>query len=61
MEASAPRSTPAKRLILAGADAALPTALSFEQDVLIRFCDSHDGQECIAAFLDKREPQFKGE
>lgn len=50
-----------KRLIRQGPDAALPTALSFEQDVLMRLYGSHDGQEGITAFLDKREPQFRGE
>ena len=50
-----------KRLIRQGPDAALPTALSFEQDVLMRLYGSADGQEGIAAFLDKREPQFRGE
>lgn len=50
-----------KRLIRQGPDAALPTALSFEQDVLMRLYGSADGQEGIAAFLDKREPQFTGE
>jgi len=50
-----------KRLIRQGPDAALPTALAFEQEVLARLYGSVDGQEGIAAFLDKREPQFKGE
>lgn len=49
-----------KRLIRQGPDAALPAALSFEQEVLVRLYGSADGQEGIAAFLDKREPQFKG-
>ena len=50
-----------KRLIRQGPDAALPTALAFEQEVLLRLYGSADGQEGIAAFLDKRDPQFKGE
>ena len=50
-----------KRLIRQGYDAPLPTALSFEQEVLLRLYGTHDGQEGIAAFLDKREPGFTGE
>lgn len=50
-----------KRLIRQGPDAALPTALAFEQEVLLRLYGSGDGQEGIAAFLDKREPRFKGD
>jgi enoyl-CoA hydratase len=50
-----------KRLIRQGPDAALPTALAFEQEVLARLYGSADGQEGIAAFLDKREPRFSGE
>jgi enoyl-CoA hydratase/carnithine racemase len=50
-----------KRLIRQGFDAPLPVAQSLEQEVLIRLYSSHDGQEGIAAFLDKREPQFTGE
>jgi enoyl-CoA hydratase/carnithine racemase len=49
-----------KRLLRQGADAALPVALSLEQEVLFRLYGSSDGQEGIAAFLDKREPKFKG-
>jgi enoyl-CoA hydratase/carnithine racemase len=49
-----------KRLIRQGPDAALPTALGFEQEVLCRLYGTEDGQEGIAAFLDKREPKFKG-
>ena len=49
-----------KRLIRQGPDAALPTALAFEQEVLARLYGTEDGQEGIAAFLDKREPKFKG-
>ena len=49
-----------KRLIRIGADAALPTALALEQEVLFRLYCSADGQEGIDAFLEKRPPQFKG-
>jgi enoyl-CoA hydratase len=49
-----------KRLIRQGPDAALPTALAFEQEVLARLYGTEDGQEGIAAFLDKRDPKFKG-
>jgi enoyl-CoA hydratase/carnithine racemase len=50
-----------KRLIRQGADAALPTALAFEQEVLLRLYGSADGREGVEAFLDKRDPQFKGD
>ena len=49
-----------KRLIRQGPDAALPTALAFEQEVLARLYSTQDGEEGISAFLDKREPKFKG-
>jgi enoyl-CoA hydratase len=49
-----------KRLVRLGADAALPTALAFEQEVLFRLYCSEDGQEGIGAFLDKRSANFKG-
>jgi enoyl-CoA hydratase len=49
-----------KRLLRIGADAALPTALTLEQEVLFRLYCSQDGQEGIDAFLDKRAPDFKG-
>ena len=49
-----------KRLVRIGADAALPTALALEQEVLFRLYCSADGQEGIDAFLDKRSPNFKG-
>jgi enoyl-CoA hydratase len=49
-----------KRLIRIGPDAALPTGLSLEQEVLFRLYSSEDGQEGIAAFVEKRDPQFKG-
>ena len=49
-----------KRLVRIGADAALPTALALEQEVLFRLYCSADGQEGVDAFLEKRAPQFKG-
>jgi enoyl-CoA hydratase len=50
-----------KRLIRQGADSPLPVAQSLEQEVLVRLYGTKDGQEGIAAFLEKREPEFKGE
>ena len=49
-----------KRLIRQGADGALPLSQSFEQEVLFRLYGTEDGQEGIAAFLDKRDPVFTG-
>jgi enoyl-CoA hydratase len=49
-----------KRLVRIGADAALPTALALEQEVLFRLYCSDDGQEGIDAFLQKRSANFKG-
>lgn len=49
-----------KRLVRIGADAALPTALALEQEVLFRLYCSADGQEGIDAFLEKRAPIFRG-
>jgi enoyl-CoA hydratase/carnithine racemase len=50
-----------KRLIRQGFDAPLPVAQSLEQEVLLRLYATRDGQEGIEAFLDKRQPEFKGE
>lgn len=50
-----------KRLIRQGGDAALPVAQSFEQEVLLRLYGTRDGQEGIDAFLEKRDPDFRGE
>jgi enoyl-CoA hydratase len=49
-----------KRIVRIGADAALPTALALEQEVLFRLYCSADGQEGIDAFLQKRSADFKG-
>lgn len=49
-----------KRLLREGADAPVETAKSYEQEVLFRLYSTEDGQEGIAAFLDKREPRFRG-
>ena len=49
-----------KRLLRQGPDAPLAVAQSLEQEVLLRLYQSRDGQEGIAAFLDKRPPEFLG-
>ena len=49
-----------KTLLRAGADAALPTALNLEQEVLLRLFRTDDGQEGIRAFIEKRPPNFTG-
>ncbi|HLV99953.1 MAG TPA: enoyl-CoA hydratase/isomerase family protein [Ktedonobacterales bacterium] len=49
-----------KRLINEGVDAALETALSYEQQALIALYATHDGQEGVAAFMEKRSPKFTG-
>jgi enoyl-CoA hydratase len=49
-----------KRLMREGFDAALETAKSYEQEVLFRLYSTADGQEGIAAFLEKRDPDFRG-
>jgi enoyl-CoA hydratase/carnithine racemase len=52
--------TEIKRLLRLGTDASLPVALALEQEVLFRLYGSADGQEGIAAFLEKRPPVFGG-
>jgi enoyl-CoA hydratase/carnithine racemase len=49
-----------KRLVRIGPDAALPAALTLEQEVLFRLYGADDAEEGVAAFLDKRKPNFKG-
>ena len=47
-----------KRIVREGADAALPAALSLEQDATARLIVSDDAHEGIAAFIEKRPPVF---
>lgn len=49
-----------KKLLRISMDAALPTGLSLEQEMLFRLYSSHDGLEGIKAFVEKRQPKFKG-
>jgi len=49
-----------KRLMREGIDAPSETGKSFEQEVLFRLYSTDDGQEGINAFLEKRDPEFKG-
>ncbi len=50
-----------KRLMREGYDAPSHSAKSFEQEVLFRLYSTRDGQEGIDAFLEKRDPEFKGQ
>jgi enoyl-CoA hydratase/carnithine racemase len=49
-----------KRLVNEGVNAPLETALSYEQQTLLSLYATADGQEGIAAFMEKRPPTFKG-
>ncbi len=49
-----------KRLIRQGPDASMESAKCWEQEVLFRLYSTEDGQEGIEAFLEKREPRFRG-
>ncbi|MEQ8659128.1 MAG: enoyl-CoA hydratase/isomerase family protein [Hyphomicrobiales bacterium] len=49
-----------KRLMREGYDAPSESAKSYEQEVLFRLYSTQDGQEGIDAFLEKRDPEFKG-
>jgi enoyl-CoA hydratase len=50
-----------KALIRLGPDAPMSVAQSWEQETLFRLYGTADGQEGISAFLDKRNPEFRGE
>jgi enoyl-CoA hydratase len=50
----------AKRLIDDGVEGSLAAAWTFEQRVLGALFASEDAREGIQAFVDKREPEFKG-
>ena len=50
----------AKRVVDDGLDAALSAGLTMEQRVLGSLFATEDGKEGIAAFMEKRDPEFKG-
>ncbi|WP_136444074.1 enoyl-CoA hydratase/isomerase family protein [Pacificoceanicola onchidii] len=50
----------AKRVVDDGLDAALTAGLTMEQRVLGTLFATDDGKEGIAAFMEKRDPEFKG-
>jgi 2-(1,2-epoxy-1,2-dihydrophenyl)acetyl-CoA isomerase len=50
-----------KRLLLDGAAGTLETQMELEARAIAKAAASRDGQEGIAAFLEKRHPTFRGE
>lgn len=51
----------AKETIMSGADMALPYALGLEADLNVLLQSTRDRAEGIASFLERREPDFRGE
>lgn len=49
-----------KKLIDEGRDASLETAQAYDRSYLANLFHSEDGQEGIAAFIEKRTPRFQG-
>jgi len=50
----------AKRVIYAGFDSPLEQAAEYEAEVITTAMATHDGQEGISAFAEKRSPDFQG-
>jgi enoyl-CoA hydratase len=50
----------AARVIDRGSDASLPTALEYERQAILRLRGSEDAKEGVRAFLEDREPEFRG-
>ncbi|MDG6934830.1 MAG: crotonase, partial [Nitrososphaerota archaeon] len=51
----------AKRLVNEGAEAPLNVALSYEIESTISLFGTQDAKEGLSAFVEKREPNFRGE
>jgi len=50
----------AKEAVLRSGDGSLAEGLAHESDLHALSCGTHDKQEGVAAFLEKREPKFEG-